>query len=82
MVTEACVMRRLGSAHVNQELVVDSVIDATRMPTIQVEDVLVSVNANHSNSLVHSRNHLPFLKIFVRVSEDFPIAIFRSQILL
>ena len=43
MVTAACVMRLLDSAPVNQELVEDSVIDATRMPTIRAEGVLVSV---------------------------------------
>lgn len=42
MVTVAFVMRQPASAPVNQELVGGSVIDATKMPTIQVEDVLVS----------------------------------------
>ena len=42
MVTVAFVMRQPASAPVNQELVGGSVIDATKMPTIRVEDVLVS----------------------------------------
>ena len=42
MVTVAFVMRQPASAPVNQELVGGSVIDATRTPTIRVEDVLVS----------------------------------------
>ena len=42
MVTVAFVMRQPVSAPVNQELVEGSVIDVTRMRTIQLEDVLVS----------------------------------------
>ena len=43
MVTAACAMRPPASAPVNQESVDDGVTDATRMPTIRVEAVSVSV---------------------------------------
>lgn len=52
MVTVAFVMRQPASAPVNQELVEGSVIDATKMPTIRVEDVLVS-KVFHNPSVIY-----------------------------
>ena len=56
MVTVAFVMRQPASAPVNQELVEGSVIDVTRMRTIQVEDVLVS-KVFHNPSVIE-REHV------------------------